>query len=108
MEHTRDDGEVLGELREADGGWVAIDRLGRQVVGPVDYDDAERALDELGLRYLADRWELLLDDGATIPAVFVEVRPDRVRVKQDFGGAIDAPQVLYDLPNPIPDRLRPR
>jgi hypothetical protein len=109
MEHTReDDGELLGEIVEEGDGWVALDRLGRRLTGPTDLAEARAALEELGLGYLADRYELETEDGTVEPVRIVEVGPDRVRVKLEDGGAIDGPSQRWDLPNPVPPTFRPR
>jgi hypothetical protein len=108
VEYVRDDGEVLGRILEQGDAWVAVDRLGRRVSGPTDLAEAEAALDDRGLGYLADRYELELDDGTVEPVRIVEVRPDRVRVKLEDGGAVGGPRVVWDLPNPVPPTLRPR
>jgi len=64
IEHRRaDDRELLGWIRPAGEEFVAVDRLGRDVTGAVDWLAAEKALDERGLRWLAERWSLTLDDG---------------------------------------------
>jgi hypothetical protein len=108
MEHVReDDGEVLGEIVEQGDGWVALDRLGRPLTGPTDLAEARAALEERGLGYLADPYELE-DDGAVHPVRIVEVGPDRVRVKLEDFGAIDGPRREWELPNPVPPALRPR
>jgi hypothetical protein len=109
MEHTReDDGEVLGEIVEEGGGWVALDRLGRRLSGPTDLAEARAALEDLGLDYLAGRYELDTEDGAAMPVRIVEVGPDRVRVRLEDGDAIDGPARTWDLPNPVPAAFRPR
>lgn len=108
MEHLRDDGELLGEIVEEGDGWAAFDRLGRRLTGTTDLAEAEAALEELGLGYLADRYELETDEGVVEPVRIVEVGPDRVRVKLEDLGAIDGPRRTWDLPNPAPASLRRR
>lgn len=108
MEHLRDDGELLGEIVEEGDGWAAFDRLGRRLTGTTDLAEAEAALDELGLAYLGDRYELETDEGTVEPVRIVEVGPDRVRVKLEDFGAVDGPHRVWDLPNPAPASLRRR
>lgn len=108
MEHLRDDGELLGEIVEEGDGWAAFDRLGRRLTGTTDLAEAEAALEELGLGYLADPYELETDEGAVVPVRIVEVGPDRVRVKLEDHGAIDGPRRTWDLPHPAPASLRRR
>lgn len=110
--HRRDDGELVGWIRPDGDGWVPIDLLGRAVADATEWLDAERMLEEAGLGYLAEPWML---DGATGPggadaAVrvrFVEVTPERIVVKSEDFGAIDAPGRQWVLPWPLPSQLRP-
>lgn len=139
IEHRRGlDGELLGWMRPDGEGFVVVDLLGRDRTAALDWLDAEAALDELGIGYLADIYELRLDDaggadaGATAGAGgaganpgtgagwddgpvdgwlrvrIAEVSPAGIRVKKDDGGAVGAPQIYYDLPFPAPATLRPR
>lgn len=118
--HRRDDGELIGWIHPADAGahpaagWVAVDLLGRTVAGPGEWLDVEAALDEHGIAWLAERWVLEPDtparagDEEARVVLFVEVTPERIVVKTDDYGAIDAPVTTYSLPWPLPARLRPR
>ncbi|WP_105565799.1 hypothetical protein [Microbacterium halophytorum] len=108
IEHRRNlDGETLGWMRPEGEGFVVVDLLGHERTGVVDWFEAERTLDELGLSYLAEPYELLHDDGTWLRVRIAEVHAGRVRVKEDDGGAVGAPQVYYELPVPVPaDRLR--
>jgi hypothetical protein len=109
MQYVRDDdGEPLGEILEEGDAWIALDRLGRRVTGPTDLAEAEAALDDLGLGYLTEPYALELDDGRVEPVRIVEVTADRVWVKREDGGAVGAPRILWDLPNPVPPALRRR
>ena len=111
--HRRDDGELVGWVRPEGGDWVGVDMLGRDVGGPVDWLDAESALESRGLSWLADAW--MLDRAAAGPlrVRIVEVVPGRgadagrVVVKTDDFGAIDAPSESIVLPWPAPPALRP-
>ena len=117
--HARDDGEVIGWITADGEDWAAIDVLGRRVAGPVDWIAAETALEEVGLRFLADPWMLEpdLDDDASAPVLrvqIVEVTPyhepgqGRIVVKvDDFGDMRRPPTDRHVLAWPIPGRLRP-
>ena len=105
--HRPGDRELVGWLRPDGEGFVAIDRLGRAVTGAVDWTDAEEALEEHGLRWLADLWELAHDDGTTSRVRFVEVSPVRVVVKRADLGDVTAAQRTWTLPFPPPGVLRP-
>lgn len=108
IEHRRaGDRERLGWIRPDGEGFVALDALGREVTGTVDWLDAEEALDERGLHWLAGLWQLDLADGTRARVRIVEVTPARVVVKVDDFGAVDATTRSYVLPFPAPETLRP-
>ncbi|HWU31196.1 MAG TPA: hypothetical protein VN041_19105, partial [Microbacterium sp.] len=103
--HRRDDGELLGWIRPDGEDWVAIDVLGRTASAPVDWLDAEAALERVGLAWLADIW--MLEGAAPEPlrVRFVEVTPSegaaagRVIVKvDDFGDMQRPPAERFTLP----------
>jgi len=115
--YRRDDGELIGWIvpdGDAADAWVPVDLFGRPVAGPVDWLDAEAALDEHGIGWLADSWMLEHPDSAPVRVRIVEVTPDRdgapgrIVVQTDDFGAIDAPVTRFELPWPVPARLRPR
>ncbi|MBU4335669.1 MAG: hypothetical protein KJ548_03765 [Actinobacteria bacterium] len=107
-EHRRPgDREVLGYLRPEGDGFVAVDRLGRAVTGVVDWVEAEEELEQRGLGWLADLWQLTDPDGAVVRVRLVEVGPERVVVKSDDFGAVDVQVRLYELPFPAPAALQP-
>ncbi|MEL4318903.1 hypothetical protein WJX64_07810 [Leifsonia sp. YIM 134122] len=118
IEHRRGDRELLGWMRPDGDGFVVIDLLGRVVTGAVDWLTAEETLESTGLGYLADPFELLLDDdddsgdGASDDAHWlrvriVEVSTERVLVKKEDWGDVTATAVYYSAPFPVADRLRP-
>ena len=108
IEHRRTgDRARLGWIRPDGDAYVALDALGREVTGPVDWLDAEEALDARGLHWLADLWQLDLPDGTRERVRIVEVTPARVVVKVDDFGAVDAVTPSYTLPFPAPEALRP-
>ncbi len=107
IEHRREDGERVGWLRPEGDGFVPVDLLGRELSGAVDWLAGEELLEAAGIGYLADRYELALADGRRLRVRLTEVSTDRIVVKKDDFGAIDAPQLIYTLPFPIPESLRP-
>lgn len=109
VEHRRSgDRELLGWIRPAGDDVVAVDRLGRDVTGPVDWPAAEEALDERGLQWLADLWQLTRDDGTVVRVRLLEVSATRVVVKVDDLNAVGEGIVpTYELPFPAPATLAP-
>ena len=105
--HRRGDGELLGWMRPDGDGFVAIDLLGRDVSESIDWLAAEETLEANGIGYLADPYELLLDDGTWVRVRLTEVAADHIRVKTEDWGAIDAPVDQYVVPLPAPHTLRP-
>jgi hypothetical protein len=108
IEHRRGlDGELLGWMKPVGDGFVAIDLLGREKTDLVDWLDAEETLDELGIGYLADPYELRLDNGDWLRVRMAEVSAREIRVKREDWGDINVPLVTYTLPFPAPETLRP-
>lgn len=108
IELRRGDGELIGWIGEAEDGFIAIDLLGRAVTDEIDWLTAEEALEDLGIGYLADPFELLLDDGRWLEVRIIEVSAESIRVKREDWGAMDIPQEEYTVPFPMPSTLRPR
>ena len=107
IEHRRGDRERVGWMLPKDEGFVVIDLLGRRRTDPLDWFSAEKFLDELGIGYLADPFELLLDDGHWLRVRILEVSTDAIRVKRDDWGDINVPLLEYTVPFPLPKELRP-
>lgn len=113
IENRRGDGELLGWIRpagSADGsdGFIATDLLGHDRTDPVEWLEAEETLEGLGIGYLADPYELLLEDGRWLRVRITEASSERVRVKRDDWGAIDIPLLEYTVAFPVPEgELRP-
>jgi hypothetical protein len=107
IEHRRGDGELVGWMRPEAAGFVAMDLLRRPVTGVVDWLDGEEALESLGIGYLADPYDFLGDDGRWLRVRIVEVSADRVRLKGEDWGAIDAPFTEHSVAYPIEGKLRP-
>jgi hypothetical protein len=107
IEHRRGDGERVGWMRPQGDGFVAVDLLGRDVTGAVEWLEAEEVLDELGIGYLADAYLMDRPDAAPLRVRIVEVSQSGIRVKQDDFGDMSGPARLhYELDWPIPATLR--
>ncbi|HEU4465047.1 MAG TPA: hypothetical protein VFR98_00860 [Agromyces sp.] len=109
IEHRRADGERLGWMEPADGGFVVIDLLGRRRTEPVDWFTAEETLDALGIGYLGDPYELRLGTGEWMRVRITEASPRGIRIKEDDWGAVavGAPQQFFTLAFPATEDLRP-
>jgi len=105
--HRRDDGELVGWIRPAGDDWTAVDILGREVAASVDWLDAEAALEQRGLAFLADPWMLERDGTAPLRVRMVEVTPDRIVVKTEDYGDVTRAAPRHVLPWPISAHLRP-
>ena len=103
--YRSEDGELLGWICSEDDGFIPSDRLGRPLSDAVGRREAEEALDAVGLRYLADAYELQFEDGQWLRVLLTEVSTTAIKVKvEDWG----APQTGHTLPFPIPANVRPR
>ncbi|HWI30419.1 MAG TPA: hypothetical protein VNT50_02945 [Microbacterium sp.] len=106
--HRRpEDRELLGWIRPDGELWVAVSLLGHDASEPIEWLDAEQVLESTGLSWLAGIWMLEREGDAPLRVKIVEVTPERVVVKTDDFGAIDAPVEQYALAWPSPRRLRP-
>lgn len=111
--HRRpDDRELVGWIRPEGDAWVAVSLFGADVSEPLDWVDAELALEAMGLSWLAEPW-LLDSEAGAIRVRIVDVSPPlapgargRVRVKTEDHGAVGVPYETYDLSWP-PSGLRP-
>lgn len=106
--HRREDGELVGWIRPAGDDWVAVSLLGRDVSDAVGWVEAEEALDELGLRWLAEVWTLERPGSDPLRVRIADVRPGRVVVQTDDFGSVDAVVERIVLDWPAPSALRPR
>jgi len=82
--HRIDDGELIGYLQPsaADAELVMPVTLFGHPLADEPGEDwwAEQLLEDLGLSYLAERWELLREDGTTSRVVISECSPEHVVV----------------------------
>ncbi len=107
IEHRRSgDRELLGWIAPDGEHFVPFDRLGRPVGEATDWLSAEERLEERGIGWLADLWQLTVH-GVVERVRIVEVTPERVVVKRDDLGSIDAPLHTWTLAFPAPAELRP-
>lgn len=107
IEHRRGDGELVGWMRPSGEGFVVVDLLGRDISGELDWLAAEELLDATGIGYLADPFELRLDDGSWMRVRITEVSGETVRVKRDDFGDITVPLREWEVAFPPGDELRP-
>lgn len=108
IEHRRGmDRELIGWLAPLGGGWVAIDLLGRRRTDVLELDEAEGALEEIGIGYLADPYELKLPDGRWLRVRITEVSRERIALKREDFGAMDVPAEHFEVGMPMPPALRP-
>jgi hypothetical protein len=106
IEYRRGDNELLGWMRPDGNGFVVVDLLGRSLTDTVDWLTAEETLEATGLGYLAEPFELLLDDERWLRVRITEVSAAAIRVKKEDWGAMDVPLVEYILMFPVSGRLR--
>lgn len=106
IEHRRGDRERLGWMRPQGDGFVVIDLLGREVSDELEWLDAEELLEERGIGYLADRFELEIEPGHWLLVRIVEASPDRIRLKKEDWGDVTATAVYYEVAFPMPAALR--
>lgn len=107
--HRGTDRELVGWIRASGDDFVAIDLLGRRVTEPTDWLTAEEALDELGIGYLASRFEYF-DGSDWIPVRITETSTTSIGLLVDHGavGVIGAPQDRLTAAFPLnPAQLRP-
>ncbi len=106
IEHRRGDGERLGWIRPDSEGFVVIDLLGREQSAVLDWLDAEELIESLGIGYLAEPFELFVDD-AWRRVRLIEVSPDGIRLKREDWGDMSAPVIEHTVDFPMPETLRP-
>ncbi|MBX3195726.1 MAG: hypothetical protein KF727_11605 [Microbacteriaceae bacterium] len=90
-------------------GFHIVDLLGRRrSEAPLDWLAAEEALDTLGIGYLADRYELRVDDVDRRVRIGEISETGIVVVADDFGSAaaVGARPERFELPFPAPEGLR--
>ncbi|WP_197679908.1 hypothetical protein [Microlunatus soli] len=118
IEYRRDDRELLGWIRLVGESCTIVDLLGREDPTPRDWVQAEEALEERGLRWLAEPYELVgsaAPDGVQaagtdepLPVRIVGVSRAGIEVKVEDFGDITAAVPTIRLPFPAPAELRPR
>ena len=111
--HRRPDGEGVGWIvPDDDGLFQPVDLLGRTIGSTsVDWSEAEALLEEHGIGYLADGYDLRLPDGTERPVRIAEASSEGITVVADeFGAAsaVGAAHERFRLPFPATENLRPR
>lgn len=110
IEHRREsDRELVGWIAPDGDGFRAYDILGRPVGGEVlDWLEAEEALEERGIGFLAARHRLRLPDGSERPVRISEVTTTQIVVIADEWGsasAVGSGADTYQLAFPAPEEL---
>jgi hypothetical protein len=112
--HRRDDGELLGWIHPVGELWMAVDVLGRPASAAAEWLNAEAALEDHGIAWLADPWMLEGEAERPLRVRILEVTPDddgvpgRIVVKvDDFGDMTRPATAQFVVEWPIPARLRP-
>ena len=109
IEHRRGrDSELLGWMAPEGDGFVVIDLLGRARSTEVDWFTAEKTLDEIGLGFLADPFELRLPNGHWLQVRIAELSPEGIRVTRDEWSSSEIEEREFSLPFPMPENLRPK
>lgn len=106
--HRREDGETIGwiDMIVAEPQFVPIDRLGRPL-DPVDeWYDAEGVLDEIGLRFLMDRY-VVEEEGRDTVVRIAHVYDDRIVLSTALTDAVEDVGREIVVPFPAPSTLRP-
>lgn len=108
--HRADDREHVGYLVPVGADLVRPATLvGTWLGGPSARDEAEEVLDEVGLSYLIEPWELVTEDGTAVRVVLLEISAERVVVGEATSAqVVGAPVTEHSrvvLTNPS-DRLR--
>lgn len=114
FDHRRaTDGEHVGYIAmTSEGQFIPYDLLRQPQGEPGEIEAAEAVLDEIGLRRLAEEWQLREGDGTWVRVRIIEVDRERVVVGRllEDGSAHLAKTVdlaaRIELPVPT-DRLRP-
>jgi hypothetical protein len=104
-----DDGEVLGYLEPMGGDRVRpVSVFGHPLAEPGDRVDAAERFEDLGLRYLAEPWQLRLEDRPEPLRVrILEARPDRLTLQVFFTEGIYSGE-RFELEPPLgPETLTP-
>ncbi len=103
-----DDGELLGYLVPTEGALFTPVTVFGYSLGPAGArEQAERRLDEVGLGYLADRWQLhVADHPEAISVEIVEANPKTLTVKNvDYESSLDYGH-RFTLEVPVTSGLR--
>lgn len=114
FDHLRsEDREHVGSLEMTDEGlFVPFDLLGRRRGEPMELEEAEAVLDELGLRLLAEDWLLALPEEGEVRVRILEVDREHVTVARTIDGGSLHVALTVDLARtivlPLPaEGLRP-
>lgn len=106
------DSEVIGYLRPVGELFEPMNLFGQSLGDPAEYADAENLLEQGGLGYLAEPWQLVDAGGTRRRVRIIEVSANEVLVgNHEFGKVVGYDGNIGDqdrLPVPVPEgRLLP-
>jgi hypothetical protein len=106
--HRSSDRELVGWIRPEGDAWVAVSLFGDELTAPVEWLDAEDALDESSLAWLGEVWMLEQPGAEALRVRLVELTGERIVLQTDDFGAVGTAVTRFELPWPPPPELRPR
>lgn len=106
--HRRDDGELIGwiDLDTHAPQVLPIDRLGRGLPPVEEWPAAEAALEEIGLRFLMEKFTFTGAAGTVHQVRIRQVYDDRIVITTALSDAVGDVGEEYTLPFPAPETLR--
>lgn len=110
LPHRREDGELIGwiDLDTRAPMILPINRLGRALPPVAHWPEAEAALEEIGLRFLMEKFDYTDAAGAAHVVRIRHIYDDRIIVTTAQSDAVGDVGEEYVLPFPAPDSLRSR
>lgn len=99
------DGELVGYLEGADPAVVPRTLFGYPLAEAVAMGDAVKILEQRGLLCLAERWDLRLESGESVPVLIMSAYADKVVVVETEYGYFGPDSPRHTLAAPTGDRL---
>lgn len=109
MEHRRPDGEVVGYIEMRGERFQPYDLAGRPIGEPLEWNDAEESIEQLGLAWLAEPYLADLDGERRVRVTEID-REHIVFVADEFGASQAVGAAMLDrwvVTLPLTLELRP-